>query len=94
MKVTRTVKRFRATAVKANIKERTFESVGEVEFSGTHATATIARKAFADNGMKIAKGTQIEIEEVGSVTYACELEDFISISHVISEADAQAIESE
>lgn len=94
MKVTRTVKKFRATAISANLKARTFETVGVVEFSGTHATATIARKAFADEGMKLAKGTQVEIEEVGSITYACELEDFISISQVISEADAQAIESE
>lgn len=90
MKVTRTIKVFRAQAVKANYATKSFDVIAECEFTGTHATKTMARKSLVSAGFSIPKGTEIIIDEVGSKIYALDLDTFMSLAEVISAEQAAA----
>ena len=94
MKVTRTIKVFRAQAVKANYAAKSFDVIAECEFTGTHATKTTARKALGQAGFTIPKGTEIVITEVSALIYALDLDTFMNLAEVISEEQAEAADFE
>lgn len=79
---TRTITTYKATAV--NLKMVDFKPVvdviGEIEFIGTSPTKADVRKAFAVQGINVPRGTEIQIQEVDSQTYACTLEQFMSVA--------------
>lgn len=79
MKITRTLTTFKAVAYKLALVDgqAVTETLGEVEFSGTRATKTDARKAFADAGKPLPKGVEINIVPVREVLYAMDLDKFI-----------------
>lgn len=90
MMLTRTITTFNATASRIYkedgvLKEEIF---GSATFEGTNATNTQARKALSAAGVPCPRGCNIEIEEVERVTYACTLEDFMSVAHPVAKAEA------
>lgn len=82
MKITRTLTTFKATAYKLSLidGQAKAEIIGEVEFGGTRATKTDARKAFADAGTPLPKGVEINIVPVRENLYAMDLEKFIEMA--------------
>lgn len=85
MKITRTLTTFKATAYKLTIEDgqAKAEVLGEVEFGGTRATKTDARKAFADSGNPLPKGVEITIVPVREVLYAMDLDKFIEMAQPV-----------
>lgn len=89
MKITRTMTTFRANAYKLFIKDGApaLDDLGSVEFTGTRADKTMARKAFAETGNPLPKGVEIEIVPVQEVVYGMDLEKFIENAQVIDKKD-------
>lgn len=85
--ITRSINTYKAEAieVKRDGMSANVEVIATVEFQGTHATKTLARKAFAAAGMPVPKGVDIEITTVGSVTYGCTFEEFMAIAKPVSD---------
>ena len=82
-RVSRTVNVYRATCIVADIKNRTFDEFGSVEFIATNATDTVARAAFKDSGIVVPRGAQIDIECIAEQTYSIELAQFMSYANAI-----------
>lgn len=89
MKITRTLTTFKAVAYKLALVDgqAVAETLGEVEFSGTRATKTDARKAFADAGKPLPKGVEINIAPVREVLYAMDLDKFIANAQPVEQTE-------
>lgn len=85
MKITRTLTTFKAVAYKLALVngQAVSETLGEVEFTGTRATKTDARKAFADAGMPLPKGVEINVTPVRETLYAMGLDKFVELAHPV-----------
>lgn len=85
MNITRTITTYKATAVKLFLENGQPKSdvIGEATFVGTSPSKADARKALAAAGFDVPRGTDVTIEEVSSNTYACSIEQFISVAHLI-----------
>ena len=97
--VTRTLTTFEVKAEKVvvNRKERKFEShvVGTAEVTSLgKPTRKGIVAAFAENGIHIEKGTEFEFTPIAYTTYGCTLEDFLSVAHVIANAEGGESEDE
>lgn len=87
MKFTRTLTTFEATAFTVDLDDNltpTVNTIASVKFMATRAGTTEARKAFAENGYTIKRGSRIKIVPVEEVVYACDLDDFMKIATPIS----------
>lgn len=84
---TRTLTTYKATAYtsKVDFKTKTAQIVelGTVEFLGTSPSKTDIRKAFAENGVTVPKGTEFDLVEVEKTTYGCTMEEFLEIAQKI-----------
>lgn len=82
MMFTRTISTYKATAVNLKLVDGkpVADVMGEIEFVGTSPTKADVRKAFAVQGINVPRGTEIQVEEVDSQTYACTLEQFMSVA--------------
>lgn len=91
MLFTRTITTFEATAVDVVLDPNTLETRAEpiatVHYDATAASKTEARKAFAEQGYTIPKGTEIVQKPVKETRYACSLEDFLEIAQPIEVKD-------
>ena len=85
MNLTRTITTYKAMAVKLSFEngEPKADVIGEATFVGTNPAKADARKALAAAGYDVPRGTEVTIEEVSSNTYACSIEQFISVAHLI-----------
>ena len=87
MMITRTISTYKATAYtsKVDFKTKTaqIEELGTVEFLGTSPSKTDIRKAFAESGHAVPKGTDFDVVEVEKATYACSLDDFLECAQKV-----------
>ena len=81
----RVVTTFKATAynVDAKIVPPTFKPYATVEYPAASASETIARKALRNAGHEVPKGTYVTVAEVGTHTYECSLDEFLSVAHIV-----------
>lgn len=91
MLFTRTLNTFEATAVKSNIDPETMtatvDPIATVHYVATSPSKTEARKAFAEHGYTIPKGTDIIQKAVKEVRYGCTIEEFLEIAQPIEDTD-------
>lgn len=85
MNITRTITTYKATAVKLYLEngQPKADVIGEATFVGTSPSKADARKALDAAGFDVPRGTKVTIEVVSSNTYACSVEQFISVAHLI-----------
>lgn len=81
----RVVTTFKATAynVDAQTVPPTFKPYATVEYPAASASETLARKALRNAGHDVPKGTYVTVAEVGTHTYECSLEEFLSVAHIV-----------
>lgn len=88
---TRTLTAYKATAYTAKTdfktKKAEFVELGTVEFLGTSPSKTDIRKAFAENGISVPKGTEFDLVEIEKATYGCTMEEFLEIAQKIEVID-------
>lgn len=97
MMITRTLTTFKATAYALKFVDGkpAAEELGSAEFTATRADKTTARKAIADAmGKTLPKGVEVIIEEVESVTYGMDLEQFVAMAQTIAVVDKTDAETE
>lgn len=85
MMITRTINTYKATAIELKFVSGKAVSniIGEIQFVGTTPTKADIRKAFAAKGIKVPRGTEIQLEELSTQVYACTLEQFMSVAKPI-----------
>lgn len=87
--ITRTISVYKATAyaVETDVatKSAKFVEVGTVTFKGMSAPKGAIRKAFADAGNPVPKGTVFEVEVVGEEKWGMDLDTFMANAHRIDE---------
>ena len=83
----RVITTYRATAYKVDTTTvpPTFEPYAVVEYAATGTSETAARKALRNAGHEVPKGTYVTVAEVGTHTYECSLDEFISVAHRIEQ---------
>ena len=81
----RVVTTFKATAYNVDAKTvpPTFKSYATVEYPAASASETLARKALRNAGHEVPKGTYVTVAEVGTHTYECSLDEFLSVAHIV-----------
>ena len=81
----RVITTYRATAynVDANTVPSTFKPYATVEYAAAGASETAARKALRNAGHEVPKGTYVTVAEVGTHTYECSLDEFLSVAHIV-----------
>lgn len=87
--ITRTLTTFEATAY-AIIDEGeapTLEVIGKAQFTATKPNKADARKALIAAGVEVVRGTTINIKEVSTATYGCDLDDFMAIAKPVVKDD-------
>lgn len=82
MMITRTIETYKATAVKLSFQDGQphADVLGNVEFTGTHASKADARKALKAAGVDVPRGTEVTIETVKSEVYGVDMEEFMKIA--------------
>lgn len=83
MLVSRTLTRFSVKIVKLT-DDMEIVTLFDGETVAPHLTKTDARKLAAGD---IPRGSIVKIDEKEKVKYACELQDFLKIAHVVTDAD-------
>lgn len=81
MVITRTLTKFKATAVELKFEngEAVSNVLGVAEFFGTRPDKTGARKAIADKiGKTLPKGCHLSIEDEGQLVYGMQIEEFMA----------------
>ena len=83
----RVITTYRATAYKVDKSTiiPTFEPYATVEYAATGTSETAARKALRNAGYEVPKGTYVTVSEVGTDTYECSLDEFLSVAHRIEQ---------
>lgn len=83
----RVITTYRATAYKVDTTTvpPTFEPYAAVEYAATGTSETAARKALRNAGHEVPKGTYVTVAEVGTHTYECSLDEFLSVAHRIEQ---------
>lgn len=83
----RVITTYRATAYKVDTTSvpPTFEPYATVEYAATGTSETAARKALRSAGHDVPKGTYVTVAEVGTHTYECSLDEFLSVAHRIEQ---------
>ena len=87
---TRTITTYKATAYAIKWVDGKPEAdvLGSAEFVASNATKTDARAALKAAGVNVKRGTEITIEEVGSVLYGMTVEQFMQYAKPIERKDA------
>lgn len=87
--ITRTLTTFEATAytIVDDGETPTLEVMGKAQFVATKPNKADARKALIAAGIDVPRGTTINIKEVDTITYGCELDEFLKIAHPVVKAD-------
>lgn len=87
--ITRTVSIYKATAYKADFDVNTMSAdvteLGSVEFRGMSAPQGVIRKAFADVGHPVPKGTKFRVEAIGEERWGMDLDTFMANAHRIDQ---------
>lgn len=81
----RVVTTFKATAyhVDATTVPPTFKPYATVEYAAAGNSETAARKALRKAGHEVPKGTYVTVAEVGTHTYECSFDEFLSVAHIV-----------
>lgn len=81
----RVITTYRATAYKVDTTAvpPTFEPYAAVEYAAPGTSETLARKALRNAGHEVPKGTYVTVAEVGTHTYECSLDEFLSVAHIV-----------
>ena len=82
---TRTVKLNRATALKLAMEEGkpVAQVIAECEYNAATDSENEARKALKANGFKVPRGCLVNVETIREDVYACTVEEFMAIAHII-----------
>lgn len=87
--ITRTVSIYKATAYKADFDVNTMSAdvteLGSVEFRGMSAPNGVIRKAFADAGNPVPKGTKFKVEVIGDEKWGMDLDTFMANAHRVDQ---------
>lgn len=82
---TRTVKLNRATALKLAMEkgQPVAQVIAECEYNAATDGEGEARKALKAHGFKIPRGCLVNVETIREDVYACTVEEFMQIAHII-----------
>ena len=82
---TRTVKTFSATAYKTVIKDGQgiAEPIATVTYSASSENENSARKAFKAQGIKVPRGSAIDIKCIGTRKFAMSVDEFMAHAHEV-----------
>ena len=82
---TRTVKTNKATALKLAMQDGqpVAQVIAETRYSAATDSEAEARKALKAAGFKIPRGCLVNVETIREDVYACTVEEFMAIAHII-----------
>lgn len=80
---TRTINTYHASAYSLELVggQPTAKLIGEAEYQATTPSAAAARRALKQAGVDVPRGAQIVSEVTDSATFACSIDEFLSIAH-------------
>ena len=80
---TRTISTYHVEAFTLSLVDGapTPSKIGEVDYQATTQSDAAARRALKQSGVDVPRGATLVTTPVDSATYACSMEEFLSIAH-------------